>query len=33
MSIRTVVWGENVHESKNKTVAELYQKGMHQCIA
>ena len=33
MSIRTVVWGENVHESKNKTVAELYPKGMHQCIA
>ena len=33
MSIRTVVWGENVHESKNKTVAELYPRGMHQCIA
>ena len=33
MTIRTVVWGENVHESKNKTVAELYPRGMHQCIA
>ena len=33
MTIGTVVWGENVHESKNKTVASLYPKGMHGCIA
>jgi trehalose utilization protein len=33
MKIRTVVWGENVHEQKNKIVADLYPKGMHACIA
>lgn len=33
MPIRTVVWGENVHEQKNKIVAGIYPKGMHQCIA
>jgi trehalose utilization protein len=33
MAIRTVVWGENVHEQKNKTVREIYPTGMHQCIA
>lgn len=33
MTIRTVVWGENVHEQTNKVVADLYPKGMHQCIA
>ena len=33
MTIRTVVWGENVHEASNKTVAALYPKGMHGCIA
>jgi trehalose utilization protein len=33
MTIRTLVWGENVHERKNKVVAEVYPKGMHQCIA
>lgn len=33
MSIRTVVWGENVHEQKNKVVADIYPTGMHQCIA
>lgn len=33
MSINTIVWGENVHEKKNKTVAELYPEGMHACIA
>lgn len=31
--IKVVVWGENVHEQTNKTVAELYPKGMHGCIA
>ncbi len=33
MAIRTVVWGENVHEQKSKVVADLYPKGMHACIA
>jgi trehalose utilization protein len=33
MTIRTVVWGENVHEQTNKVVSDLYPKGMHQCIA
>jgi trehalose utilization protein len=33
MSIRTVVWGENVHEQENKIVADLYPGGMHKCIA
>lgn len=31
--IKVVVWGENVHEQTNETVAELYPKGMHGCIA
>lgn len=31
--IRAVVWGENVHENNNKTVASLYPQGMHSCIA
>jgi len=33
MTIRTLVWGENVHEQMNKTVAEIYPKGMHNQIA
>ena len=33
MPIRAVVWGENVHEQKNKIVAGLYPQGMHQAIA
>ena len=33
MVIRTVVWGENVHEQTNKVVAGIYPTGMHQCIA
>lgn len=33
MAIRTVVWGENVHEKKNKIVAGIYPNGMHTCIA
>ena len=33
MSIRAVVWGENVHEQTNKIVSDLYPKGMHHCIA
>jgi trehalose utilization protein len=32
MKTRTIVWGENVHEQKNKTVAGLYPKGMHNAI-
>ncbi|MGC3939876.1 ThuA domain-containing protein [Roseobacter sp. EG26] len=31
--IRAVVWGENVHEQTNKTVADIYPEGMHACIA
>lgn len=33
MPIRTVVWGENVHEQHNQIVADTYPKGMHECIA
>jgi trehalose utilization protein len=33
MAIRTLVWGENVHEGKNKLVADIYPKGMHEAIA
>jgi trehalose utilization protein len=33
MPIRATVWGENVHEHKNKEVAELYPEGMHGQIA
>ena len=33
MTIRAIVWGENVHEQSNKIVADLYPKGMHGCIA
>lgn len=31
--IRAIVWGENVHEQKNKVVSDLYPNGMHNCIA
>lgn len=33
MAIRVTVWGENVHEQKNKVVAEVYPKTMHGTIA
>jgi trehalose utilization protein len=33
MAIRTVVWGENVHERTNATVKSIYPKGMHTTIA
>ena len=33
MAIRTVVWGENIHERVNKVVADIYPKGMHTAIA
>lgn len=31
--IKAIVWGENVHEQKNKVVSDLYPNGMHNCIA
>jgi trehalose utilization protein len=31
--IRVTVWGENVHEQKNKVVAGIYPNGMHNTIA
>ncbi|PUB11558.1 ThuA domain-containing protein [Yoonia sediminilitoris] len=33
MVIRTVVWGENVHEQTSQVVADLYPDGMHGAIA
>ncbi|HMF67989.1 MAG TPA: ThuA domain-containing protein [Phyllobacterium sp.] len=33
MAIRTLIWGENVHEQINKTVADIYPEGMHNQIA
>jgi len=33
MTIRAVVWGENVHEQTNQIVANLYPEGMHGAIA
>ena len=33
MPIRVTVWGENVHEQKNKAVADNYPIGMHGQIA
>ena len=33
MTIRTTVWGENVHERENAVVSGIYPKGMHGCIA
>lgn len=33
MVIRTTVWGENVHEQKNKVVADIYPLTMHGTIA
>ena len=33
MTIRVTVWGENVHEQKNRIVAGLYPDGMHNTIA
>ena len=33
MTIRTVVWGENVHERTNKAVHAIYPDGMHETIA
>ena len=33
MAIRTVVWGENIHEQTNEVVAGIYPEGMHETIA
>jgi trehalose utilization protein len=33
MTIRAVVWGENVHERKNRVVAGIYPDGMHATVA
>lgn len=33
MVIRTVVWGENVHEQESEIVRSIYPDGMHTCIA
>ncbi len=33
MTIRTVVWGENVHERENAIVRGIYPDGMHSTIA
>ncbi|TGR36085.1 trehalose utilization protein ThuA, partial [Mesorhizobium sp. M1C.F.Ca.ET.195.01.1.1] len=33
MTIRAVVWGENIHERTNELVAGIYPEGMHATIA
>ena len=33
MPLRTVVWGENIHERSSAAVAALYPNGMHEAIA
>jgi trehalose utilization protein len=33
MTIRTIVWGENIHDRINETVAGIYPHGMHSAIA
>ena len=33
MPIRTIVWGENVHEKENPIVRGIYPDGMHATIA
>lgn len=33
MTVKTVVWGENVHERTNAIVRQIYPDGMHACIA
>lgn len=33
MAIRTVVWGENIHEQTDAAVRALYPQGMHRAIA
>ncbi|SLN66082.1 ThuA domain-containing protein [Roseisalinus antarcticus] len=33
MTIRAIVWGENIHEKSNAIVGDLYPEGMHGAIA
>ena len=33
MSVRAVVWGENVHDRENQIVRRIYPDGLHGCIA
>ena len=33
MTIKAVVWGENIHEQTNAVVREIYPNGMHNTIA
>ena len=33
MAIRTIVWGENIHEQTNAVVRSIYPNGMHNTIA
>lgn len=33
MTIRTIVWGENIHEQTNEVVRGMYPEGMHTTIA
>lgn len=33
MAIRTLVWGENIHDRENAAVRSIYPKGMHGAIA
>jgi trehalose utilization protein len=33
MTIRALVWGENIHERENAEVAKIYPDGMHETIA
>jgi trehalose utilization protein len=33
MTIRALVWGENIHERENEAVKEIYPEGMHNTIA
>lgn len=33
MTVRVLVWGENIHENTNEDVGALYPDGMHTCIA
>ena len=33
MAIRTIVWGENIHEQTNAVVRSIYPNGMHTAIA
>ena len=32
MKINATIWGENIHDKKNKDVKKIYPDGMHSCI-